>query len=176
MPWNSDEEKTSTGRDWAKYMWWSVGLLVALGVAAMFVPWQERSAEITRARVSHILIKIEGKDQAGRQAALESLKGWRQQILDGASFAKVAAENSDDTASRPKGGDLGWVQRGELSKLIDDYVWKAPLNQVSEPFVSDSGLHLVIVREREISDADRYEIDLKERVLRGQGAQDAPKP
>jgi parvulin-like peptidyl-prolyl isomerase len=175
MPWESDEEKTGPGRDWAKYMWYGVALLMALGVAALFVPWQKRNVETTRARVSHILIKIEGKDQAGRQAAVDTLKALRQQILDGANFSKLAAEYSDDTASAPKGGDLGWVQRDELTKAIDDYVWQAPLNQVSDVFTSTSGLHLVIVREREVSNADQYELQLKERVLKGQGAADAPK-
>lgn len=176
MPWESDEEKTSPGRDWAKYMWFGVALLMVLGAAAMFVPWKKGRVEVTRARVSHILVKFDAQDAAGKVAAVEKIKMLRQKIVDGASFAKVAADNSDDTGSSGKGGDLGWVQRNELSKLIDEYVWSAPLNQVSQPFITESGLHIVVVREREIAAADLYENELKDRVLKGKGAAGAPKP
>ena len=176
MPWESDEEKESPRRDWVKFMWIGVALLMALGIAAMFIPWPNGSYQVTRARVSHILIKFDAKDTAAKQAAVDKANKLRQQILDGVNFSKVAADNSDDTGSSGKGGDLGWVQRGELSKPIDEWVWSAPLNQVSSVFISENGLHLVIVREREVSEADKYEAELKNRVLKGTGTTDAPKP
>jgi parvulin-like peptidyl-prolyl isomerase len=175
MPWESEEDKPKPGRDWAKYMWYGVAALMMLGVAAMFVPWQNRGGGVTRARVSHILVKLEGLDGPGRAAAIKRMQDIRQQIKNGANFAKVAAEHSDDTQSAAKGGDLGWVQPGELSDALDEYIWKAPLNQVSDIFISETGMHIVIIYDREISKAEQYEMELKERVLKGETAADTPK-
>lgn len=177
MPWESDEIQDEHGRDWVKYLWYGIALLVAVGVVAMFMPkTREGQAGVTRARVSHILVKFETQDQQGKQAAIEKIKGLRQRIVDGENFAKIAGEFSDDRGSAGKGGDLGWVQKGELSDLIDRYVWSAPVNQVSEPYITENGLHIVVVREREIAAADLYENELKERVLKGQGATGSTAP
>lgn len=172
MPWESDEDQKKTGRDWAKYMWAAIGLLVAVGVAAMFMPKPDTS-DSTRARISHILIKVETADQAGARAALDKVTAIREQIQKGANFSKLAAENSDDPLSSKNGGDLGWVHRGEMTSAVDEFIWKAPLNQVSEPILTELGLHLVIVRDRKISKSEQYEMELKERVL-NQSSGEAP--
>ncbi len=164
MPWESDEAQTKPGRDWAKYMWAAIGLLVALGVAAMFMPKPDMS-DATRARIAHILIKADTLDETGVRAAMDEVTSVREQIVNGANFSKLAAEHSDDPLSAKNGGDLGWVHRGEMTDAVDEFIWTAPLNQVSEPLVTELGLHLVIVRDRKISKAEQYEMELKERVL-----------
>ena len=176
MPWESEEEQTKPRRDWARLMWYAVGLLAVLGIAAMFLP-QSEDSESTQVRVSHILIKINGADAAAAKAAYDKISALHEEILKGASFAKLAAANSDDSMSASKGGDLGWVHKGELATAIDDFIWIAPINQVSGVIKTDYGFHLVIVHDRKVSKADLYELELKKRVLEGQtGAPDAPKP
>jgi len=167
MPWESDEDQTKPGRDWAKLMWIGVGLLIALGVAAMFMPRTER-VDATRAHIAQILVKIETRDEAGAKAALEKVKSLREQIMNGANFSKLASENSDDPLSRKNGGDLGWVHRDEMTEAVEEFIWTAPINQVSEPILTELGLHLIIVRDRQISKAELHEMELKERVLQQQ--------
>lgn len=173
MPWESDEEQTKAGRDWAKYMWVAVGVLVAVGAAAMFMPRSE-NVDATRARLSHILIAIDKEDEGSRGAAIEEVRALREQILNGANFSKLAAQHSDDPLSAKNGGDIGWVHRGEMTDTVDNFIWTAPLNQVSDPIVTDLGLHLVIVRERQISKAELHEMELKDRVLNQQPAGETP--
>ena len=176
MPWESDEEQTKPRRDWARWMWVGIGVLIVAGVAAMFVP-RNQETESTRVRVSHILIKIDGTDQAAMKAAFDKVSSLHKQIVDGANFAKLAAANSQDSMSASKGGDLGWVHKGELATAIDDFIWIAPINQVSNVIRTDYGFHLVIVHDRKISKADLYELELKKRVLEEQGAApETPKP
>ncbi len=175
MPWESEEEQTKPRRDWARLMWYGVGFLMLLGVAAMFLPRSEET-DSTRARVSHILVKIDGRNSAATKAALDEITSLRKQILEGASFAKLAAEHSDDTMSASKGGDLGWVHKDELAGAIDTFVWIGPLNQVSDVITTDYGLHLVLVHDRKVSKADLYELELKERVLKGQTSPETSTP
>lgn len=164
MPWESDEDQSKPGRDWAKYMWAVIALLAAAGIAAMFMPRSEK-VDSTRARIAHILIKVESRDEAGARAALDEVNALREQILNGANFSKLASEHSDDPLSAKNGGDLGWVHREEMTDAVDKYIWTAPLNVVSEPILTELGLHLIIVRDRQISKAEQYEMELKERVL-----------
>ena len=173
MPWESDEEQTKPGRDWAKYMWIAVGLLIAVGAAAMFMPRSD-NVDATRARLSHILITMDKKDEASTKAALEEMKSLREQLANGANFAKLAAQYSDDPLSAKNGGDIGWVHRGEMTDNVDNFIWTAPLNEVSDPIVTDLGLHLIIVRERQISKAELHEMELKDRVLNQQPAGETP--
>ena len=173
MPWESDEEQTKSSRDWAKYMWAAVGLLMAVGAAAMFMPRPEK-VDATRARISHILVAIDKKDPASKKAALDEVNALREQLQNGANFSKLAAQHSDDPQSAKNGGDIGWVHRGEMSETVDNFIWTAPLNEVSEPVVTDLGLHLIIVRDRQISKADLYEMELKDRVLQQQSTGETP--
>lgn len=176
MPWESEEEQTKPRRDWARLMWYGVGVLMVIGIAIMFVPRSE-DAESTRARVSHILIKADTPDQATLKAAFDKITAIRKEILNGANFATEASKYSSDSMSAPKGGDLGWVHKGELATAIDNYIWSAPLNEVSEVLQTDYGFHLVVVRDRKVSKADLYELELKERVLKqGASPEAATKP
>jgi parvulin-like peptidyl-prolyl isomerase len=164
MPWESEEEPVRPGRDWARWMWIGVVVLIAAGVAMMFVP-RQRDKSITEARVRHILVKVESQDEAAVQAALDKLNSLRERVLKGESLARLAEQYSDDTWSAPRGGDLGWVKRGELTEAIDNYIWTAPVGQVSNVLISSQGLHLVLIVERHFSSAESYEGELKKRVL-----------
>lgn len=129
--------------------------------------WTPEVEPVTEARVWHILIKVEPPTEAGEQAALEQVQALRKRIVKGERFAKLAQEFSTDPSSNTRGGDLGWIRRGELTEAIDQYIWTAPINEVSPVLVSSYGLHLVLVTERYFSDAEKYEEELKERVLQG---------
>jgi parvulin-like peptidyl-prolyl isomerase len=154
-------------------MWIAIGLLIAIGAAAMFMPRPE-NVDATRARLAHILIAIDKNDPGSRTAAIEEVRALREQILNGANFSKLAAQHSDDPLSAKNGGDLGWVHRGEMTEAVDNFIWTAPFNQVSEPIVTELGLHLIIVRERQLSKADLHEMQLKERVLNQQSPGETP--
>jgi parvulin-like peptidyl-prolyl isomerase len=65
----------------------------------------------------------------------------------GTDFATLARDNSDG-AEASKGGDLGWVYKGELSKEVEDAIFAAPVGKVSEPLAVDGdGRYLFKVTE-----------------------------
>src|SRR5437899_12748694 len=69
-----------------------------------------------------------------------------RQLKGGSDFAKLAESTSTDL-SRAKGGDLGWVTPGIHYAPWDDVVFKLKPGEISQPFRSPHGYHIVLVEE-----------------------------
>jgi peptidyl-prolyl cis-trans isomerase D len=64
----------------------------------------------------------------------------------GEDFAKLAAEVSDDPGTRAKGGDLGWISKGEISPAFEAAVFKLGKGEITpEPVRLGMGFHAVKV-------------------------------
>jgi peptidyl-prolyl cis-trans isomerase SurA len=61
---------------------------------------------------------------------------------EGVDFAEIAQEFSED-ASREYGGDLGFISRGSVIKEIEDVAFGLKTGEISKPFWSSKGLHIV---------------------------------
>lgn len=101
---------------------------------------------VKQTHVRHILIRTNdliGDDEA--RARLEQLK---QRIEGGDDFAALARAHSDDAASAVKGGDLGWVNPGDLDPQFEEVMDGLAPGKLSDPFRTQFGWHLVRVQER----------------------------
>jgi len=117
---------------------------------------------IQQTHARHILIKTSAVvDDDKARATLNSL---RQRILNGADFAVLARSNSDDTASAVDGGDLGWSNPGELVPEFEEVMGSLQPGQISEPFRSPYGWHIMEVLARR-------DYDGTDEVLRAQARQ-----
>lgn len=76
---------------------------------ARFITGEER-------RASHILIPLDADEDAAREQAAE----LRDRLASGADFAELAAEFSSDTGSKDQGGDLGWIERGQMAPDFEE--------------------------------------------------------
>lgn len=72
----------------------------------------------------------------------------RAEILAGAPFADLARRESADSVSAAAGGDLGEWERGAMDPAFDSAAFSLPVNQVSEPVLSQFGFHLIEVTSR----------------------------
>jgi parvulin-like peptidyl-prolyl isomerase len=143
-------------RDYTRWIWAGiiVASLLALGVL-WFVGGRERNVSMVRAR--HILIQFDKENPEDRAGALERINDLRARIVAGERFGTLAREYSDDPTSARRGGDLGYYRRGKFEGAFEDYVWSAPIGQLSEVVETDNGFHLIMVENRELSKVDRYE-------------------
>ena len=91
-----------------------------------------RSLETRSAR--HIL--VETRQEADEIVAL---------LADGADFATLAQERSQDPGSGAQGGELGARERGTFVPPFDEAVWSAPLDTVLDPVESEFGFHVIEV-------------------------------
>lgn len=86
-------------------------------------------------------------DEQGQAAIEEKARGILQRITAGEDFAKMATEFSEGP-SRPFGGDLGYVSRGSIIREVEDMAFSLKTGEVSSPFWSSAGLHIIKVDDR----------------------------
>ena len=95
-----------------------------------------------RVQVSHILVKADpAKPEETRKKAedlLAKLKG-------GADFAKLAMENSDDPGSATRGGDLGFIVRGQTVPEFEKAAFSLEPGTLSDLVETSFGLHILKV-------------------------------
>ena len=72
----------------------------------------------------------------------------RQDLLDGADFAEVAARESSDEGTAQGGGELGVFPQGQMVSAFDSAVFDAPVGELTEPVQSSFGFHVIEVQER----------------------------
>jgi peptidyl-prolyl cis-trans isomerase SurA len=109
-----------------------------------------RTAPVTQTRVRHILTRpseIQSLEEA--RLKLEQLKN---RIEHGEDFAALARAHSEDTASAASGGDLGWVNPGQLVPEFEKTMNALKPGQISTPVRSPFGMHLIQVQERRTHD------------------------
>jgi peptidyl-prolyl cis-trans isomerase SurA len=103
-----------------------------------------------RVRLRHILLALSPtatpeEVQAVNEQAMELYK----RIVAGADFAELAREYSQG-AGQADGGDIGWVSRGKLISGIEQVAFeKLSVGQVSTPFQTSMGVHIVKLEARE---------------------------
>lgn len=115
----------------------------------------QKPEEEVKAR--HIL--VDSKDKA-----LELFK----KIKDGADFADLAKQNSGDPGSKEQGGDLGFFVRGQMVPQFEQAAFSLKPGEVSEPFETQFGWHIVKVdtrRERKVPPFEAIKDRLKGAVI-----------
>ncbi|QKT04360.1 peptidylprolyl isomerase [Ectothiorhodospiraceae bacterium 2226] len=108
---------------------------------------------VTRTRARHILIRPSALVTDAE--ARTRLADLRDRIAQGTSFADMARAHSDDTTTAREGGELGWVTSGQTVPEFEEQMNALEAGDVSEPFRSPFGWHIVQVLERAEHDDTR---------------------
>lgn len=91
---------------------------------------------------SHILISA--NEQRSKEEARALVEQLRERIDQGESFEEIAREYSDDFASADQGGDLGFVEPGDMVSAFEDALYDLEsVGDVSEPVETQFGWHLI---------------------------------
>ncbi len=106
---------------------------------------------INQTEVRHILIAT--NEITSNQEAKTRLSQLRQRIIGGDDFGSLARSNSDDQASAVKGGELGWVTPGDLLPKFEKEMDQLEIGQISGPFQTEFGWHIVQVLDRREQDS-----------------------
>ncbi len=95
--------------------------------------------------IRHILIRIKKQDKGGveaRKLALSIL----EKIKNGADFAKMAKKYSQGP-SATRGGDIGWIKKGDTVKPFEDLAFSLKKGEVGGPVKTIFGYHLIKVED-----------------------------
>lgn len=115
---------------------------------------QFRVAE--RAQARHILLMTDEKKKNDAEQKAKA-EGVLKQLRGGADFAELAKKVSEDTGSGSKGGDLGWVTRGQMVKPFEDAVFSQKPGVIGDLVKTQYGYHIVQVMVREDAHVRSFE-------------------
>lgn len=90
------------------------------------------------------------EELARRRAKAEEL---RRRAAAGEDFARLARVNSDDAATRERGGDLGTFARGTHARAFDDAAFALKVGGVSAVVETEYGFHVIKLARREAARA-----------------------
>ena len=104
---------------------------------------------VRQSKVKQILLK---KNQIVSEDDIKKkLANIRNLIIEGLSFSEAAEKYSEDGSAANK-GDLGWLNPGDTIPQFEKEMDNLELNEISEPFKTALGWHLIQVNERRQKD------------------------
>ena len=110
---------------------------------------------VTQTLARHILIRT--TELITDDDASMRLQQLVQRIKKGEDFAELALSVSDDTLSAAKGGGLDWVSPGDMVPAFEQAMNELQPEQISVPFKSEFGWHIVQVQaRREYDNTEEY--------------------
>jgi parvulin-like peptidyl-prolyl isomerase len=113
---------------------------IQVKVKTIYIPFAEKAAE-AGAKQGKRLTEAEAESK---------IKKVRADIMAGADFVKMVAENSEDQTSVAKGGDFGTIRSTDnLPDAIRTAIFALKVHEVSEPVKQPNGFYLF--RAEEIS-------------------------
>jgi len=116
-----------------------------------------------RVRVSHILIKVDPKaDAAQKAAARKKIEDIQKQLKNGKDFSELAKKDSE-CPSNTKGGDLGYLMRGQVVKPFEDVAFSLKPGEVSGIVETEFGFHIIKVTDKKPATTLAYE-QVKDRL------------
>lgn len=102
-----------------------------------------------RVHVLHILLKTTGKPEKEIPALRKRIDDLLKQVKSGADFADLARKNSEDTGSAVKGGDIGWIARGQTVPEFEKAAFSLKPGQISDVITTTYGFHILRVEQKE---------------------------
>ena len=108
---------------------------------------------LVQVKASHILVKDE-----------KTANEVEQKIKNGEDFAKLAETYSTDTATKDKGGDLGWFNKGVMYQEFEDKAFSMKKGEISAPVKTDAGWHIIKLVDKKDT-LDDFKSQVKEAVL-----------
>ena len=107
---------------------------------------EERKGDQVQAR--HILI-LDAPSPSDEQMAQHLADSLYQLLQNGADFAALAKEFSNDAGSQKLGGDLGWVPIANLEPVFQQTLGSLKPGEITPPFKSPYGIHIFKLQDRQ---------------------------
>ena len=98
-------------------------------------------------RASHILVKTEGMDDAGKAAARTKIDGLLKQARNGSDFAAMAKAHSDDPGSKDTGGEYTFP-KGRMVPAFEEAAFSIKVGEVSDVVETQFGYHIIKFSEK----------------------------
>lgn len=114
-------------------------------------------------RVTHILIKT---DKHTKEEALKLASEVRARVIaEGAAFAALARQYSEDPSAKSNGGNLGWL----AARQVDRAFWTGAAalqrqGDISEPVLTTFGYHIIRLDGKKAAELQPFDV-VKDQAL-----------
>ena len=116
--------------------------------------FEQNKDSLKEASAAHILVSDENK----ATGILKQLKG-------GADFTKLAKENSIDTASGAKGGELGFFKKSDMVSEFGNAAFALKPGELSAVVKSQFGYHIILLHEFKEADIADFSSQIKQAIV-----------
>lgn len=114
---------------------------------------------------AHILVRVPEGSRPSEVAKLRRrAEELRARIEAGEQFAEVAEQESDDAATKPRGGNLGRLKPGDLPKVLDRAFLDLEAGEMAGPLRSAAGFHIIYLIERQALGVQPF-AEVKNRII-----------
>ncbi len=96
-------------------------------------------------KASHILVRATPENDAEAKAKADEIYN---ELMNGADFAEVAKEKSEDPGSGANGGDLGWFGRGQMVPEFERACFEGRVGVIQKPVKTNFGYHIIKVEDK----------------------------
>ena len=109
---------------------------------------EERFTKKKRVRARHILIGVEEKaGGTAEEKAREKAEEVRKRIEKGEDFSRLAKTFSQDAATASKGGDLGYFEKGQMVKALEEAAFSLKAGELSPAVRTPRGFDIIKVED-----------------------------
>jgi peptidyl-prolyl cis-trans isomerase D len=102
-----------------------------------------------RVQISQILFKTMGKTDAEMAEIRKKAADIDAQAKKGAKFDDLAKKNSEDPGTKDKGGDTGWIDRGQAMPELEKAAFSMNKGDVSDVISTQIGIYIIKVTDKE---------------------------
>lgn len=100
-----------------------------------------------QAKVRYIMVRLDaGADAKQKEAAQVRANRIVAEARGGKNFAELAKKESQDPSAE-KGGEIGWLNQGQLPEALDKQIFALAKGEISEPIETPVGFHIVKVED-----------------------------
>ena len=117
-----------------------------------------------RVKVRHILIKTQGKPKDDVAKLKVKAEGILKQLQHGGDFADLAKKNSEDPGSAEKGGELGWIVRGQTVPNFEKTAFSLQPGQLSGIIDTEYGFHIIQLEDKQAAHTQAFD-EVKPQIL-----------
>lgn len=131
----------------------------------------DKRPRVESIRAAHIFVKNEFDSTGKVKDSLRTVNfilRIAEKINNGEEFSKLAKEFSDDMATASRGGEFGFISRGQLIPALDSVLFNMKPGEVSRPINTEGGWHILKVYEiKQLEDSEAEKEELRNEIKRG---------
>jgi peptidyl-prolyl cis-trans isomerase SurA len=101
-----------------------------------------------RVELAHVFVALRA-DPDALQAAQLKLKEIERRVAAGDSFSAIARDLSDDPSGRERGGEIGWMDPGDLDPRLGEAINQLGIGEISQPLQTAQGIEVLRIAGRD---------------------------